>query len=556
MELIIMCGRYVVDTGDLMPKGTNAVIMIEDVQLIKGKAQIVAAAAPWQHVRIIGEDVVANEIVVPEYKQITPEDISAMLAAGLKEISVINQPVVRIIPTGDELVADSDELKPGSILDVNSHMLAAAIKLWGGNAKRSLIVKDDRAAIKEAIVSSLPESDMVIINAGTSAGRDDYTAEVLRELGEVIAHGIAIKPGKPVVLAICQGKPVIGLPGYPVSAMLTAELFVRDILFARQNLPGIKPRIVETTLVKQVASPVGVEEFVRVSVGNVQGKMVCVPQGRGAGLISSLTKAQGVISIDAENTGISAGTKVLTTLLREVDPSDTLLAIGSHDLSLDIMGVFLRRIRKNVSLFCANVGSMGGVMAVRNNETHIAGIHLLDARTGRYNVSFINKYLIEKNCQLVHLAMRQQGLMVKKDNLKNITGINDLVRPDVCFINRQRGSGTRMLFDYELEKSGIDSALIIGYDKEVGTHMAVAASIAAGSADAGMGVKAAALALGLDFIPVAEEEYDLLLNFAEGDDRQELICTILKSSEFRHEIEVLGGYDLARAGEILIARRN
>ncbi|MCE5285945.1 MAG: molybdopterin biosynthesis protein [Pelosinus sp.] len=548
-------GCYLVDTGDLIPEGTNAVIMIEDVHIKDNKAEIVAAAAPWQHVRIIGEDIVANEMVVSEHKLITPEDIAAMLAAGIEEVLVIKKPRVAIIPTGDELVASSHELKPGAILDVNSHMLAAAIESWGGEANCSAIIKDQRAAIKEAVVSSLAVCDMVIVNAGTSAGTDDYTAEVLGELGEVIAHGIAIKPGKPVVLAICQGKPVIGLPGYPVSAMLTAELFVRDVLIARQRLPGIKAKLVETTLVKQVASAIGVEEFIRVSVGNVQGKMVCVPQGRGAGMLSSLTKAQGVISIDAASAGLNAGAVVTTTLLRQVEPLDTVLAIGSHDLSLDLLGVYLRRARNNISLFCANVGSMGGIMAVRSNETHIAGIHLLDAGTGEYNLSFVQKYLAGTNWELVHLAMRQQGLMVKPGNAKNIKGISDLTRQDVRFINRQRGSGTRMLLDYELTKAAIDSFSIAGYEKEVGTHMAVAASVLAGAADVGMGVKAAALALGLEFIPVAEEQYDLLLNFAADDERRELVLAILKSPEFQNEVEALGGYDLKRAGEILIGGR-
>ena len=547
---------YMVDTGDVLPAGTNAVIMIEDVHILDGMAEIIGATAPWQHVRIIGEDIVANELVIPEHHVIIPVDIAALLAAGLEEIEVIKKPKVGIIPTGDEIVATSQELKPGTILDVNSHMLAAAVKDWGGEADRIGIVKDNAQDIREAVWASLQRNDMVIINAGTSAGRDDYTADVLAELGEVFVHGVAIKPGKPVILAICQGKPVIGLPGYPVSAMLTAELFVRDILIARQKLPQWKNHKTEVTLAKQVPSTIGVEEYIRVSVGNVQGKMVAAPISRGAGLISSLTKAHGIIHVEPSAAGLSTGTVVPVTLLRNFEPQHTILSVGSHDLALELLGVFLRRKMNNVAVSCANVGSMGGIMAIRNQEAHMAGIHLLDDKTGLYNISYVENFLGNTPCHLVHLAMREQGLMIVPGNGKGITGLGDLVRSDISFINRQRGSGTRMLLDYELVKRDIDVKQISGYEKEVGTHMAVAASIAAGTADTGLGVRAAAAALGLDFIPIAEEQYDILLNFPEHDERLQAIIDILRTAEFRQEVEALGGYDLKNAGQIIVINKS
>ena len=542
---------YVVDTGDVLPEGTSGVVMIEDVQIINGIAEIIAAIAPWQHVRIIGEDIVANELVVPEHHVIIPVDIAALLAAGQEYIEVVKKPRVGIIPTGDEIVATSQELRPGTILDVNSHMLAAAVRDWGGQAERVGIVKDNGQAIREAIWSSLQRNDMVLINAGTSAGREDYTADVLADLGEVLVHGVGIKPGKPVILAICQDKPVIGLPGYPVSAMLTAELFARDILFKRQRLPQLPSATIEAVLAKQVASTIGVEEYIRVSVGNVQGKMIAAPISRGAGLISSLTKAHGIVSVEQSSAGLSTGSPVTVKLLRNFQTENTILAVGSHDLALELLGVFLKRKMENVSLSCANVGSMGGIMAIRNNEAHMAGIHLLDDNTGLYNTSYVEKYLPKTACQVVHFAMRQQGLMVKPGNSKGIAGLGDLVRTDISFINRQRGSGTRMLLDYELRKYNIDAQQITGYEKEVGTHMAVAASIATGAIDTGLGVQAAAEALGLGFIPVAQEQYDLLLNFAADDKRLQTILDILQSAEFRREVESLGGYDLSNAGKVL-----
>ena len=542
---------YIVDTGDVMPPGTNSVIMIEDVHSSGFVAEIIAAASPWQHVRIIGEDIVANELVIPEHQAISPVDIAALMAAGLETVQVLVKPCVAIIPTGDEIVATHRELKPGTILDVNSHMLAAAVREWGGVPHRHSIVRDDPVALQAAVSEELLGSDIVVVNAGTSAGTEDFTSEILGQLGEVLVHGVSIKPGKPVILAICGGKPVIGLPGYPVSAMLTAELFVRDVLLERQKLPRAQTVQIDATVVRQVASTVGVEEYVRVSVGNVQGKMVAAPLNRGAGLISSLTRAQGIISINEAGSGLNAGSVASVRLLRESRPDHNILAVGSHDLALELLGIHLRRRRGDVSLSCANVGSMGGIMAIRNNEAHMAGIHLLDESTGRYNVPHVEKYLPQVAWRLVHLAMRQQGLMVAPGNPKEIRGLSCLMRPDLTFINRQRGSGTRMLLDYELNKLGISGDRIDGYEKEVGTHMTVAASIASGTIDVGLGVQAAAKALGLEFLPVASEQYDLLMNFAPHDERMALIIQVLQSPDFRSDVEALGGYDLSNAGKLI-----
>lgn len=544
-------GCFMVDTGDLMPAGTDAVIMIEDVFRSGATAEITAAAAPWQHVRIIGEDIVANDMVMPEHQAIGPVDIAALMACGLDTVEVVRKPVVAIIPTGDELVSTSENLGPGAILDVNSHMLAAAVSGWGGVPRRLPIVRDNRRDIRDAVSTALSHADMVVINAGTSAGSEDYTAQVLAELGEVLIHGVAIKPGKPVILAVCNDKPVIGLPGYPVSAMLTADLFVRDILLARQKLPPGAPPKVAAVMAKQVASALGVEEYVRVAVGRVRDRLVAAPLGRGAGVISSLTKAQGLVGIGPACQGLSAGATVEITCLRSQPPADNILAIGSHDLSLDLMGVFLRRRLGHVNLYCANVGSMGGLQAIRNNEAHIAGIHLLDEKTGAYNLPFVEKYLTGDCWQLVRLARRQQGLIVPAGNPKGITGLSDVAGSGAVFVNRQRGSGTRVLLDWQLRQLGIGSKEIEGYDKEVGTHMAVAATVAAGAAEAGLGIYAAARALGLDFIPIAEEQYDLLLNLSCHEQVLPALMEVLRSPQFRREVEALGGYDLREAGDVI-----
>lgn len=543
-------GCYPVNTGEVLPDGTDAVIMIEDVHIAGDEAVLLAAARPWQHVRIIGEDIVAGEMVLSEHHVIAPADIAALLAAGLTTVPVIVRPRVLVIPTGSEVVDQADDLAPGKILDVNSHMLCAAVQEWGGVAVRHGVVPDEPAALRQAVQDGLAQADMVVTIAGTAVGSADYTARVLGELGTVLVHGVAIRPGKPVVLALCQGKPVIGLPGYPVSALLAAELFMRDVLLARQGRAPARRPTVAAVLARKLHADVGSEEYVRVSLGNLHGKKVAVPLARGAGLISSLTRAQGLVAVPAHRSGLPAGEQVPVILL--APEQDTLLCIGSHDLALDILGAFLRR-RMGVQLSCANVGSMGGITAVLRDEAHLAGIHLLDTATGEYNVAYVEKYLPHKTWCLVHLARRQQGLMVAPGNPKNITGLADLARTEVVFINRQRGSGTRTLLDYHLTRLGLAGAAIVGYDKEVATHMAVAASVAAGAADAGLGIRAAAAALGLAFIPVAQEQYDLLLNMSPTDAMAQEIISILSSPDFRRQVEDLGGYDLAAAGQMIAA---
>lgn len=540
---------YPVNTGNVLPAGTDAVIMVEHVHFHNDQAEILAPATPWQHVRIIGEDIVKQELIMPEQEEITPAAVGALLAAGLEMVPVVAKPVVHVIPTGSELVPTQQELAPGKILDVNSHMLAAAVTQSGGIAVRKDIVHDDYEAIKNAITDSLAICDMVLVNAGTSAGTEDYTYKVLEELGEVLVHGVATKPGKPVILAVCQGKPVVGLPGYPVSTMLTFDLFVQPVVVRRGKLTVVPQHTVTANLARQLPSEVGVEEYLRVSLGNVQGRRVAVPLSRGAGLISSLTRAHGILRVEQGSAGLPAGASVEVALLnKKLAEQETLLAIGSHDLALDVLGVYLRR-KGGVLLSCANVGSMGGIMAIRNGEAQLAGVHILDERTGEYNTC-VGQHLAGKKWQLVHLAMREQGLMVKRGNPKEIKVISDLTKAGVVMVNRQRGAGTRMLLDYKLKQLGIGGRNIIGYEKEVGTHMAVAATIAAGAADVGLGIRAAAEIMDLDFIPVAQEQYDLIAVLGPNSKLIELLISILQSDPFRQEVEALGGYNLAAAGTI------
>jgi putative molybdopterin biosynthesis protein len=544
-----------VDTGDPMPDGYNAVLMIEDVEKIsETELEILRPATPWQHVRLVGEDIVATELIISENHVVRPVDMAAMLASGHSSVMVRRRPVVSIIPTGTELVEPGGDLKRGDIIDFNSTMLAATAAEYGAHAVRRQIVKDDAALLRRTLLDALADSDVVVINAGSSAGREDFTADVIAELGEVLVHGVSIKPGKPVILGIVKGKPVVGIPGYPVSAALTFTLFVKPLIYALLGLKAPGPDTITAKLGRQVASSLGQEEFIRVKLGSVSGGLIATPVTRGAGALMSLVRADGIIRIPARSEGIAAGHAVTVELIRASrDIENTLVCIGSHDNALDVLGNHLRKKRPEYSLSSAHVGSMGGLLALKRGEAHLAGTHLLDEETGEYNVSYIKKILPDTKVVLVNLVYRTQGFVVPKGNPKGIKGFEDLRRKDVVFVNRQAGAGTRLLTDLQLNKLRIDPAVVNGYYHEEFTHMAVAAAVLSGAADTGLAVLSAAQALDLDFVPVAQERYDLAIprEFYDMPMMQALLGIIRGDREFRERIVSMGGYGVADMGRVI-----
>lgn len=544
----------VVDTGDPLPAGCDAVIMIEDVHFKTGDVfEITSPAVPWQHVRVIGEDVVATEMILPANHRLRPVDIGALLAGGNTEVKVHPKPRVALMPTGTELVQPGEKLKPGDIVEYNTRVLGAMLEDWGAQPERWDITADDYAALRERLLRAVKEYDVVLVNAGSSAGREDFTAQLVSELGTVLTHGVAIKPGKPVVLGEISGKPVIGLPGYPVSAILAANLFVQPVIYRKLASVVPEPPVVSAVISRKVFSSLGSEEFVRVKLGQVGDKIVATPLSRGAGLIMSLVRADGVMRVPRLSEGYNAGEEVQVELLRSLaEVRETAVAIGSHDIALDVLANYLRQIYPQATLSSAHVGSLGGLTALRRKEAHLAGVHLLDEESGEYNVPYIKRLLPGQPVVLVNLVYRQQGLLVAKGNPKNIKGIHDLARDDVSYINRQRGAGTRILLDFKLKEQNIDPAGINGYEREEYTHMAVAAAVASGSADAGMGILAAARALDLDFVPVVEERYDLCIpaEYYATPYIQRLL-EVLEHPGFRREVESLGGYDLRDCGKII-----
>lgn len=548
---------FFVDTGDPLPPGTDAVVMIEEVQQPdKRTVEIMRAAHPWQNVRTVGEDLVASELILPHGHRLTPSDMGALLAGGVLEVSVMKRPRVVVIPTGGEVVSPEEALprgpQEGEVVDFNSTILAGLIEEAGGEFVPHPVVRDDPQEMKEAIRSaSRGGHDVILINAGSSAGTEDYTASIVEEAGEVLVHGVAIMPGKPTLLGVVEERPIVGIPGYPVSAALSFELFVQPLLAGMLGMAAPKREKIMVFPTRRLPSRLGVEEFVRVRLGKVAERVVATPLPRGAGVITSLTRADAIIRIPRLSEGIEEGHQAEAELLRGKDEMEnTVVIIGSHDLALDLLASWVRKEDPSLRLSSSHVGSLGGIIALKKEYAHLAGSHLLDPVTGEYNIPYIRRYLSGIETRLVHVAYRQQGFILAPGNPKGMRGLSDLVRDDVRFINRQRGSGTRVLLDYLSEREGIDLSLINGYADEEFTHLGVAVAVGSGRADVGLGIYGAAKALGLDFLPLEKERYDLIIPEALFDDPKiQMVIEVLRLEEFRTQIEEIGGYDPSRMGE-------
>ena len=544
----------VLDTGDPIPEDKDAVIMVEDiVKNSDGSITIHAAAAPWQHIRQIGEDVCAGEMILPAHMEVSPSAIGAMIAGGVLEISVICKPLVGIIPTGDEIIPPCTDPKPGDIMEFNSSIFSAMLGQWGAETKTYPIVPDKFDAIKDAVAQAAEACDLVILNAGSSAGREDFSARVIGELGQVLYHGIAMKPGKPAILGCMGAKPILGVPGYPVSGIIVIEELLKPLVEYWLKAGAAPAATAMATLTRPVVSGLKYQEFVRVRMGYVGDKLMASPLSRGSGVVSSFMKADGILTVPQGVEGYEAGEQVQVRLLsREDKLKNTLVVIGSHDPLLDELANLMHLEDGSVYMSSAHVGSMGGIMAIRRGEAHAAGCHLLDTETGEYNTAFIKKYFPKGGVKLLRCVGRQQGLMLQKGNPLGIEKFADIARPGLRFVNRQKGSGTRILTDYLCKKEGLAPEAIYGYDREELTHTSVAAQLASGSADAGMGIYSAAQLYDLDFLPVCIEEYDLIIPDHAWDSPmvRQLVAT-LKSPAFREKLLSMGGYTLDRPGEII-----
>jgi putative molybdopterin biosynthesis protein len=543
-----------VNTGNAIPEPYNAVVMIEDVHhLDNTDIELISPATPWQHVRTVGEDIVATELIVPEGHVIRPIDQGALLASGVTEVDVCARPVVTVIPTGSELIEPGSEVRPGQIIEFNSRILSGYLTQWGAKVIVAPPVGDNPERLAEAFTSASRTSDIIFTNAGASAGTKDFSGSVLGETGKIIVHGVAIKPGKPVILALIDDTPVVGLPGYPISALLTMHLFGRELVYGFSGKPVPAEESCEAIMSRPMHSAMGVDQFVRVTLGQVGGKLIATPSGKGAGSVMSMVRADGLLTIPSGSEGVGAGETVLIEMLRSRKEIDrTLVAIGSHDNILDLMANFLHRKTPPLRLSSAHVGSMGGIMAIRRGEAHFGGTHLLDEETGEYNVSFIKRFLPDTPLKLINLCYREQGFIVPAGNPNQIGSFTDIIDQGLSFINRQRGAGTRLLTDKILRDTGLEPDLLPGYNHEEYTHMNVAAAVLSGSVDVGMGIRAAALALDLDFVPMAEERYDLIVPAEFLDDfRLTAALDLMHDDVFKQKIDALGGYNLRDCGSVM-----
>jgi putative molybdopterin biosynthesis protein len=571
-----------VDTGDPLPDWANAVIPIENIEPLDSAGQVAvdvrkpdairlrASVVPWSHVRPLGEDIVATQLVLPSGHVLRPYDLGAIAASGHVSVSVARRPRVGILPTGTELVPIGSELRPGDILDYNSLVMAAQVKAMGAEPVHFPITIDDFDAICARVAEAAQTCDLVLLNAGSSAGSEDFSSRVVEKLGQLLVHGVAVRPGHPVILGVVNREsenvggqhnsrfptpvsriPIIGVPGYPVSAALTVDIFVEPLIAKWLGRRPLELPILQAQMTRKTVSPAGDDDFIRVVVGKVGEKMLAAPISRGAGVITSLVRADGLVVLPRGVQGVEAGQAVSVRLMRSHDEIEqTIFCIGSHDVILDLLAQFLSE--KERRLVSANVGSQGGLVALRRGEAHLAGSHLLDPETGDYNLRYIREYLPGVPVKVIGFVHREQGLMVRRGNPRGVKSLPDLAGGKVTFINRQHGAGTRVLLDYHLNLMGIDAGQVKGYDDEEYTHLGVAAAVASGRADCGMGIPAAAQALELDFIPLFQERYDLIIPkvFAESDLLTPLFG-LLKSQSFQNAVKALPGYDTSVMGTLI-----
>ncbi len=542
--LILSPDEYtVVDTGDAIPEDKDAVIMVEDISFeSEGKVKIISSVHPFQNVRQIGEDICMGDMIAPSFTVITPPLCGAMLAGGITKSSVIKKPTVAIIPTGDEIVSPTENPGKGQIIEFNSSIFSGMLKGWGADVRVYPIIPDKKELLKENVKDASEKYDAVLILAGSSAGRDDYTCDIIKELGNVCVHGIAIKPGKPAVLGKIGSVPVVGLPGYPVSAIVVMREIVRDLIAFLSHKKIKEEQKIPALLGKRIVSSLKYREYVRVTLGKIGENYVAVPLSRGAGIVTSFTKADGIITVPQNCEGIEQGEAVEVTLVNpQKDIASSIIVTGSHDPIIDEINDILKIKGYPYSVSSSHVGSMGALNAIKMKQAHLGGTHLLDTQTGEYNKNYIEKYLDPKDVTLIKGIGRIQGLMVQKGNPKNIKAFGDIVGHR--YANRQLGSGTRILFDYLLKTHRISKDEIDGYRNEEFTHTAVAAQIAGENADCGLGIYSAAQMYGLDFIEITVEEYDLIVNNDFIDTPMyNAFMAVFRSEELKKRMEKMGGY--------------
>lgn len=540
------------NTGDALIKPYDAVIMIEDVRNEDGGVSILKPVNPWENIRIQGEDVIEKDLIFESYHKFSSVDLSVLIAAGISEVEVLKKPSIGIIPSGNEIIDEKETLVKGKIIESNSAMLMAMAYEEGMDSKLYPIVSDDKDSILKALKKAQSECDFVCLIAGTSAGSKDFTSEIVGELGEVFVHGLSIKPGKPAILGKIEETPFVGLPGYPVSTNIVFEKVVIPTIRKKLRQAEEEKDLIRAKLTKNVISSLKNREYIRVKLGIVDDKTVVTPLDRKAGSLFSLSESDGYLIVDRNIEGYQRGDMVDVSLHRPLKKNffeNRLVSIGSHDLALDVINDIFAQKGKITRISSSHVGSIGGLKALRDGDCVLAPSHLLD-RAGTYNNDAISMFFNKGEVSKIDVVGRMQGIYVPKGNPQNIKNISDLVGKTM--VNRQRGAGTRLLFDYLLKKEDISEDVIKGYDNEVTTHLSAALAVKNGDCDFSIGVKSAAIKMDIDFIYLKDEEYQFIIKKQNLQLKavKELV-EILKSDQFKRRMKDLGGYNVKTSGNII-----
>jgi len=523
-QLQVVKGETVeISTGAVLPKGANAVVMAEYTHRESGQVNIYRSVVPGENVMSAGSDMMLGELVLRRGMVVSPREMGILAAIGFESVLVYKKPVVGIISTGNELRRPGEALRIGEIYDTNSYAIAGAVRESGGEPHLMGVVKDDPTEMRSMIIRALESCDIVITSGSTSAGGGDIMYRVLDSIGGpgVIAHGLSVKPGKPAVVAVARGKPIFGLPGYPSSAMMIFKVLVSPIIRGLAGLRREETTTVRARMAQKIFSALGRREYLPVQlVSDGEGGYSAFPIESGSGAITSFSLADGFIEIQENVSSIFEGEEVSVELASKVIKLPNLVILGSHCLGVDVIVSLAIERNPEFDPRIINTGSVGGFRAIASGQADVAGVHILDESTGRYNVEAFEKYGLRGKAHLVRGYDREQGLIIANGNPKGIRGLQDLLRDDIAFINRNPGSGTRILLDMLLSKMAKDQGSnfeqlaqkINGYDVEAKSHAAVSAAVKQGRADVGLGIRTAAHQQGLEFIHLWDEKYDFLVN--------------------------------------------
>ena len=532
-------------TGGVVPRGADAVAMVEHTELIESVSAIELrrTLTPGQFISYAGSDIARGETLMRKGQTIGSREIGMLAACGLAEIEVVRRPRVAVLSTGDELVALGESLRPGGVYDSNGAILSAAVAEAGGEPKPYGAFPDDAAALTQAVRRALAECDMVVLSGGTSKGAGDLSHRVVSRLGKpgILVHGVALKPGKPLCLAVADGKPIAVLPGFPTSAIFTFHAFVAPVIRARAGLPPEAAETIEARLPLRIASEMGRKEFVLVSLVAGEHGAVAFPSAKGSGAVTSFSQADGFIEIDALAAAIDADTKARVTLIGAAGRAPDIVIMGSHDVALDV--VIGALAEKGFAARAIAVGSQGGVAAALRGQCDVAPVHLVDPSTGVYN-----RHLLAPGLALVKGWRRSQGVLFRPGDARfEGRSAEDAVKaaladPDCLTVNRNAGAGTRVLIDRLL--SGVRPP---GYANQPRSHNAVAAAVAQARADWGVAIEPVARMYGLGFLPLSPEEYDFLL--AEGRRERPAVQAFLAALRDRRTKERIRALGMQPADE-------